>query len=235
MKEKMLSSPVLIATAVFVISTALVVGVTKYYYQYNRLFLENVLVEAHGMLFDIAVLGVLVLWLNQRAEKKRQRQQNIERYKEEIEDYLDWDGQEGATYRIVGNIKRLNKLGVSKIALTNANLKGAILWSANLAGANLAGANLTGANFDSASLVGANLQIANLEKTNLALANLAGANLEFAILDGTNLLGAKHLTIDQLSEVHTLYNAKLDDHLLKEIKEKHPHLRKDPRKKTGKK
>ena len=76
-------------------------------------------------------------------------------------------------------------------------------------GANLQEANLQGANFQGANLQGANLQ---------------GANLQGASLQGTNLQGVHKLTTDQLSEVKTLYNAKLDEELLISLQEKYPIL-----------
>jgi len=41
-----------------------------------------------------------------------------------------------------------------------------------------------------------------------------------ANLEGTNLKGAKNLTIDQLSKVKTLYNAKLDPELEEELRKR---------------
>jgi hypothetical protein len=43
------------------------------------------------------------------------------------------------------------------------------------------------------------------------------------------LSGAKNLTIDQLSKVKTLYNAKLNDYLLIPLKEKYPALFENPK------
>ena len=85
---------------------------------------------------------------------------------------------------------------------------------ANLAGANLIKANLIGATFEGANLKGANLKGTNLKGTNLRKANLEGANLK----------GALDLSIDQLSKVKTLYNAKIDEELLTSLKGKYPAL-----------
>ncbi|MCZ6702295.1 MAG: pentapeptide repeat-containing protein [Ignavibacteria bacterium] len=85
--------------------------------------------------------------------------------------------------------------------------------------ANLAGANLVGANF-----TGSILKRADLKKSNLKKANFFIANLEGARLDSAQLQGAKHLTIEQLSKVKTLYDAKLDSILLEAIKRDYPHL-----------
>src|SRR5271157_6540226 len=71
------------------------------------------------------------------------------------------------------------------------------------------GANLKRFNLERANLRGANLQGANLE----------GANLQGANLEGANLRGAFNLSIDQLSKVRTLYNVKLDEKFLIQLKE----------------
>jgi hypothetical protein len=43
------------------------------------------------------------------------------------------------------------------------------------------------------------------------------------------LKGAKNLSIEQLSMVQTLYNAKLDKNLYSSLKEKHPTLFEEPK------
>ncbi len=143
----------------------------------------------------------------------------------------------------------LSQVDLSRVNLYYANLNGAFLSRANLCGANLHGADLYGANFEGASLSWANLSWAILYKANLTEADLSGADLSeahlswadlsfanlswanlyatdlsFANLNGANLYGAKISTIGQLSEVETLYNAKLDTELEKQLKEKYPHL-----------
>ena len=39
--------------------------------------------EAHGMIFDIAVIGILIFWLNKNGETR----QRIRTYKDEIDDF----------------------------------------------------------------------------------------------------------------------------------------------------
>jgi BTB/POZ domain-containing protein KCTD9 len=82
--------------------------------------------------------------------------------------------------------------------------------------ANLKEANLEGTNLRKANLKGADLTEANLKGANLERADLKWANLE-----GTNLGETYGLSIDQLSKVKTLYNAKIDDELLIPLKEKY--------------
>ncbi len=61
---------------------------------------------------------------------------------------------------------------------------------------------------------------------------LIGANLSDADLFRANLEGVSDLTIEQLSKVKTLYKAKLDPELMKQVKEKYHHLLEEPKKKA---
>ena len=136
-------------------------------------------------------------------------------------------------------------------SLSNVILDSALLDSAVLEKAHLAGADLEGAHFEEADLMGANLRDAtlnnanlkgahlsetHLEEANLAGANLAGANLWAAYLEEADLTGAHlagadleeadlsgaHLDNTDLSKVQSLYEAKLDQVILSEIKTKWP-------------
>ena len=74
-------------------------------------------------------------------------------------------------------------------------------------------------NFYGANLKRINLERANLERANIQGTNLEGVNLQGANLFMANLTGAFNLSIDQLSKVRTLYNAKIDEELLIQLKE----------------
>jgi uncharacterized protein YjbI with pentapeptide repeats len=98
-------------------------------------------------------------------------------------------------------------------------------WGATwAAGATLENAYLYNANLKKANLRGTNLKGAIFKEANLEMANLEHADLEGANLEGANLEGTYNLTIEQLSKVKTLYNAKLDEKLEKLLKEKYPAL-----------
>lgn len=117
------------------------------------------------------------------------------------------------------NLQRAN-LRLSK--LQGANLFKAKLQRANLFKANLQGANLEKANLQEAQLIKANLQEADLRWANLQVADLADADLQGAYLMGANLQKAKRLTAKQLVQAKTLYEAKLDPELERELREEYP-------------
>ena len=203
--------PVLLAFLIFLTATLIVVPVSiPAYGREPRTFFESVLVEAHGFLFDLLIIGWFSVWLNRRAERRLR----IRRYQEEIEDFLGWESLE-AMHRLTGDIRRLSREGISNVNLRQAYLQGAYLVDIKLAGAAMNGAtlssakiqnadfhgavlekaqlelaNATGADFHGANLRRANLTGAYLEDANLAGADLRGANLTGAYLRRTDLTGA---------------------------------------------
>ena len=65
-------------------------------------------------------------------------------------------------------------------------------------------------------------------------ADLSGADLNYAKLSSANLSGAnliqvKNLSINKLSKVKTLYKAKLDPKLMKQVEDKYPHFLEEPK------
>jgi uncharacterized protein YjbI with pentapeptide repeats len=177
--------PVHLAFYVFLAVAAVVVPLSLPFYLYDTGgFLENLAAEAHGMVFDLLVIGWFIFWLRQQGERRLR----ANRYREEIEDFLGWRAPEAAL-RLAGNVRRLNRLGDrSPLKLTEAflqgvNLAGADLGEADLWGADLTGAALQGARLDGANLAGARLQGADLERATLAKADLRGADLTEADLE----------------------------------------------------
>jgi len=263
--NSVIEKPLLTSTIVLVIVTIIVLSLSaQYYINEFDTFIQQVLAEAHGMIFDIAVIGILIFWLNQNGEIR----QRIRTYKDEIDDFRLWESEEAA-FRTVGNIKRLNRHHIHEINLVNchlprtnlnhadlggsninsANISQSVLIETNLENArlnqtnfenstlnqaNLQGAYASGANFKDAFLIKANLENAFLIKANfnnafLMEANLQncylmGADLENASLYKADLRGAKGLTVEQLSQVKTLYLARFDDEILEQIKTNLPEL-----------
>ena len=89
------SAIVLVIVSILVLSLSL-----KYYITEYDTFWPQILAEAHGMIFDIAIIGILLFWLNQNGEIR----QRIRTYKDEIDDFRLLESDEAA-FRMVGNIK----------------------------------------------------------------------------------------------------------------------------------
>lgn len=179
--NSIIEKPLLTSTLVLILVTFLVIGLSLPYYIHEfDTFIQQILAEAHGMIFDIAVIGILIFWLNQNGEIRRR----IRTYKDEIDDFRLWESEEAA-FRTVGNIKRLNRHKIHEINLVNCHLP-----RTNLNYVNLAGSNMNSANISQSSLIESNLENARLNQTNFENSNLNQANLKGAYASGANFKDA---------------------------------------------
>ncbi len=151
----------------------------------------GVWVEAHGMFFDLLILGLLLAIYN----FYRERKYKINHYREQIDDFRYWDEPE-ATYRIAGVLKRLDKLEVQNIDISNCRLSNSNLGGLNLKFANISNANLSHTKLGQANLEKANISNADLSHTKLGYANLEKANMNSAKLFAASLLGANLIYAD---------------------------------------
>lgn len=188
--ERMGAKPILASFVAFVFASAVVIGLTLFKYGYDGDFYKNILVEAHGMLLDILVIGIFIFALHKLGEKRLDNK----RYHDEIDDFKFWESEE-AKFRIIGDIKRLNRNDITEIDLSycylkNAELGGVQLQGADLLKINLQGATLFGSNLQQTDLGFANLKETNLGQANLQEADLSKADIQKAVLVEANLQGA---------------------------------------------
>lgn len=106
---------------------ALIVAILLNYFDSDFSY-HDILVEFHGLVFDLFVFGVVLTIYETQREKKvkkkleeKKRTDLIERYKEELNDYRFWKSEE-AFYRIRGLIERLVKLEATDINLSHCFL-----------------------------------------------------------------------------------------------------------------
>ena len=185
--DKTNENPILTSLLVLIIVSGLVISLSVPYYIYDfDDFYQQILAEAHGMLFDIAVIGILILWLNNQGEKRRR----IHMYIDEIDDFRLWDSEEAA-YRTAGNIKRLNRHGIYDL-----NLADCYLVRTNLNYVNLSGANLNLAKVSHAQLIGCVLEESRLNQTNFEQANMNHANLKKSYANGADFNSAFLINAD---------------------------------------
>ncbi|HRI80696.1 MAG TPA: pentapeptide repeat-containing protein, partial [Cyclobacteriaceae bacterium] len=110
--------PLLTSSLVLALVTLVVFSLSfKYYLKDFDSFWVQILAEAHGMIFDIAIIGILLFWLNQNGEMR----QRLRTYRDEIDDYRLLESDQAA-FRMVGNIKRLNRHKIHEINLVNCFL-----------------------------------------------------------------------------------------------------------------
>jgi uncharacterized protein YjbI with pentapeptide repeats len=180
-KNSLVEKPLLTSLIVLLTVTVLVVSLSINFYlnDFDK-FWEQILVEMHGMIFDIAIIGILLFWLNQNGEIR----QRIRTYRDEIDDFRLLESDEAA-FRMVGNIKRLNRHKIHEINLVNCYLA-----RTHLSYINLKGSNMNSVNLSSASLLETNLENTRLNQTNFENANLNQANLKAAYASGANFKDA---------------------------------------------
>ncbi len=174
---------VLILVAAVILTLDFVVGVDP----------RDILVEAHGLLMDLVVFGILILWFNQR----RSTRERIRQHYETLDDLRVWDADEGVLKK-VGTINRLIDIAGPKCLppldyqqLPYANFQGVDLAGVDFGFANLNNAFLNGTYFAKGYLVGAQLIGACLAWAVCEQADLRGANLQGADLEGVKLKGAR--------------------------------------------
>lgn len=149
---------------------------------YDLEYWEGITVEAHGMILDIGIIGIFVLWLNKLGDKRAK----IRLHEDEIDDFRKWKSKE-AMFRITGNIRRLGRLGKTNVDIRDCFLRKADLSFANLLRANLERADLRHTNFYSAKLDETNITSADLRKARVSNASLKGAYLICADLRNADL------------------------------------------------
>lgn len=114
---------------------------------YSREFWENVLVEAHGMVIELCVISILIVWL----DSKRSLNVEISRLREELEDIAELNLPE-INVRKIGHIKRLNSKLIYDIYALNLfldglALKGIIIDSSRLIGLKMAAGRVSQSRF----------------------------------------------------------------------------------------
>ncbi len=179
--NSIIEKPILTSAIVLVLLAILVIGFSlRYYFADFDAFFAQVMAEAHGMLFDIAIIGILIFWLNKNGEMR----QRIRTYKDEIDDFRLWESEEAA-FRTVGNIKRLNRHNIHEINLVNCHLS-----RTNLNYVNLASSNLNSADMSNAFLIETDLKNTRLNQTNFENSNLNQADLTGSYASGANFKDA---------------------------------------------
>jgi len=198
-----ISSPVRISFFLLCIFSAAIVLFCYCNSYYEKNFYENILVECHGLLFDLLVIGVVLTYFTAKGDKETE----IKQCKQELQTYKH-DGSKEAI-----NIKeKCIKILCSKYKITDIDLSFCILSEANLSStpseiidlshSNFSNATLTkvkfesaylqNSNFNNAELKGANLTNTHLQHSdftdaNLNEANLTGARLEFSIFKNSKI------------------------------------------------
>lgn len=157
---------------------------------YRREFWENYLVELHGMVLELAVVGGLIIWLDSR----RVGRSEIKRQLEDLSDYALLDTPE-INLKKVGIIKRLNDAGVNSFNVLNLSLFGMLLNKVEVRGGKLIGLKVShgfikGSVFKDVMMRSSNFEGCDLKNTNFSGSNLLKSNFSGAICRGVSFEGA---------------------------------------------
>lgn len=175
--RRLYDSAIVINGTIFIIMCIVLLTISYPYMKANMPnFVEQIIYAAYGMLFDIAIIGILITWLNERRENKYR----IQSYQNEIDDFRNWISEE-AMFRTVGNIKRLNKNLITEINLVDCTLR-----NINLNYADLTGSNLNSADVSNSTLMGVKLNHCRMNQSNFENSNLNQAELINSYATGTN-------------------------------------------------
>ncbi|WP_075591173.1 pentapeptide repeat-containing protein [Labilibacter marinus] len=186
---------------------------------------HDILVEAHGLIFDLFIFGLLITAFDFVRSRREKRQ----RYNEEIQDLIGWKSEE-AKVKILAKVKRLYDLGQRRFFLSNSYLKSANLNDYDLTDSVIVLTNLKKSSFARSNLKNVQLTASKLNKVYFTSAKLENTDLSNSICNGaffvdTNFVNTKFKRADLRKasfvgcnyENVNLENVKLDDAIVDDL------------------
>ncbi len=146
---------------------------------------NDILIEFHGLLFDILFFGILFTIFSMITN----RINDIKRYKEQIDDLKGWNSQE-ATFKIIANLKRLLKLKAQSIDLSNCYLVDGKLNDLNLENVKMQNSTLNQVDLKNSILKNASFKNSNINGGILTYTDLQKADFSYALLFNSFFQGA---------------------------------------------
>ncbi|HHG3359485.1 hypothetical protein BBM65_01520 [Vibrio parahaemolyticus] len=167
---------------------------------YNKDFWENFLVEAHGAIFDLAVVGIALLWFEERRKKK----DKIGELTTNLDDLKHYYGED-ASYRTFGQMKRLMALNVTKFEIPEAKLSNLTIQGLNFKSCNFHAVNFTKSRLENTTIENSQLDASifvdstfkhmtltdvSLRRAKFAHAKLKGVDLRNSVVTGADFRNA---------------------------------------------
>ncbi len=141
---------------------------------------HDILVESHGLIFDLFIFGILITYFETLNSKK----ELIRRYEEELIDFYGWDSEE-AMYRVRGIIKRLAALNVNRISLSGCAVKNCY-FPKEIHEWDFTNSKLYDSMFNCIDLNSSIFYLSTLHRINFYNADLTNCNFGMTILDNCN-------------------------------------------------
>lgn len=161
---------------------------------YDKDFFENVLVEMHGGIIDLLIVGVILYGFDIRRTKK----DSIENARNDLADLKYYFGSD-ASFKFYRALRRLASLEVHNVEIPNGSLSNLKIKSLSLSKSNLVAVDFSRSSLDNVTLQKCDLQAAqfidsklrhctfenlNLERSKFIKADLKGMNFESCIIEG---------------------------------------------------
>ncbi len=198
---------------------------------------KDLVPSAYRTAWVVFALILLFVGLIVQLFREKARTPNlISNYHEEIDDFRDWKSEE-ATYRILGDIKRLSKLGETKFdlnrcPLSGIHLKGLHIKNSDLNCVDLSNAYIAECLFENVNFNGANLALATIVRSSFINCQIDRANYFDAILFSVDFKGSdlSHFdTTNNLNKARVIYDCKhIHDDLLQMIQTQKPEILEKP-------
>lgn len=198
-KRKLLESKIHLFISIAVAASIVAIGFDLID---NHFTFHDILVEYHGLVYDLIVFGIILTIYETIKDKK----DKITRYKEEIDDFRFWHSEE-SMHKIKGSVNRLYELGVESIDLsmcefsnsrwlnkykkmkwdfTGAKLGECLFISTDISKSRFRVTNLTNVSFVQSNLSGCNFGSSTLKHTLFEECDLNGTDFKGAIVDCLN-------------------------------------------------
>lgn len=190
-----LDNPIKTAILIFILAVIVVFTITanwdlvsKYVFPettlglYNRDFWENVLVEMHGMVVELAVVGVLLLWLDGRRGRKKE----LAKCREDLKNYATLDFPESHLKKI-GALKTLISAGEVGLDARYLHLSGRSLADINISGWNLIGFKVNGGKLEKSKFENVDVRSSNFVQCKIKNVTFEGGSLYRCKFEGAKL------------------------------------------------
>lgn len=140
---------------------------------YDKSFFENLLVEMHGGIIDLLIVGVILYWFDIRKTKR----DSIEKAESDLSNLEYYSGSD-APFKFYGSLKYLASLGVNKVKMRDGNLSNLKIKSLSLVDSNLIAVDFSRSILENVTLQHCQLQAAQFIDSKLKNCTVNNSNLE---------------------------------------------------------
>lgn len=153
---------------------------------YKKSFWENLVISLHGVLIDLILVAILILWLDHRRTKRASNQQ----FKEDLEDYALLDFDE-INLKKLGHLKRLNfnkvySVNVQNLVINRMHAKGLLFHDCKMIGLKLSNGRLESSRFSSVRMRSCNFEKTEMKATEFIDCILLKSKFAFSTLKGVS-------------------------------------------------